>query len=61
MLILQVIKLHYRKFFQTNWIKTIWFNLTKLPILQGIRIPILVSNYVKIRMPLGGGNFRLSN
>lgn len=42
------------KIIQTNWIKTIWFNLTRLPFNQGIKIPILLANHLKISIPRGG-------
>lgn len=40
----------------TNWIKTICFNLVKLPLKQGIKLPVLVSRHVKLKVA-GGGYF----
>lgn len=37
------------RFFEINWIKTLWFNLKALPLKQALRFPILISRNVKVR------------
>ena len=37
------------RFFQINWIKTLWFNFKALPWRHAIRLPILISWNVKVR------------
>lgn len=37
------------RFFQINWIKTLWFNFKALPMHCALRIPILISWNVKVR------------
>lgn len=37
------------RFFEINWIKTIWFNIKALPLRQAIRTPIIISFNTKIR------------
>lgn len=44
----------------TNWVKTIWFNFVKLPAKQGVKLPVLLSRHVKLKVPRGGGTFRCS-
>lgn len=46
------------RFFQINWLKTLWFNFKALPMKQALRVPILISWNVKVRsvghITLGG-------
>ncbi len=37
------------RFFQINWIKTLWFNFKALPLKEALRMPIIISWNVKVR------------
>lgn len=47
--------INIRRFRQINWLKTIWYNFTKLPLLQGIKLPLIICNHVIIRDLYRGG------